>query len=68
MESTLYKRTRELLNETLIPHTKIARAVGCCSKTVAVIRDGKNVPNVDLCEAIYNFLSVQRGGEKLEVK
>lgn len=64
MASKLMARTIELLNETMIPLAKVARAVDCNSKTIYMLRDGKHVPNVELCEAIYNLLS----RDPLEVK
>lgn len=64
MSSKLMARTIELLNETLIPLAKIARAVECNQKTIYALRDGKHVPNVELCERIYNLLS----RDPLEVK
>lgn len=64
MTSRLYERTSELLGETLIPLTKIAKITGCNQRTLAGIRDKKHVPNVELCEAVYNFLS----RDPLEVK
>lgn len=57
MSSKLLARTSELLKTTLIPHTRIARVVGCSTRTLYTIREGTNVPNVELCEAIYNLLS-----------
>ena len=62
--SKLLARTRDLLKSTLIPDTRIAKAVGCSSKTIAIIRQGKNVPSVELCEKVYNLLSKY----ELEVK
>lgn len=64
MSSKLLARTQELLRETLIPLARIAREVGCTQGTLYGMRDGKNVPNVELCEAVYNFLS----RDPLEVK
>ena len=63
-ESQLLKRTQELLNTTLIPMSRIAKVVGCNPVTLKTIREGKNVPNVVLCEAVYNMLS----RDPLEVK
>ena len=57
MTSKLLTRTRELLGSTLIPDTRLARAVGCSNKTIAAIREGRNVPSVELCEKVYNLLS-----------
>lgn len=56
-ESKLAMRTRELLADTLIPLTKIAERCGLSAVQVANIRDGKCMPNVRACEAIYNVLS-----------
>jgi transcriptional regulator with XRE-family HTH domain len=64
MASKLLTRTRELLSTTLIPMAKVARELGCSSVTLRLLRDGKHVPNVELCEAVYNFLS----RDPLEVK
>lgn len=64
MASRLLTRTRELLATTLIPLTKIARELDCNPRSLALLRDGKHVPSVELCESIYNFLS----RDPLEVK
>lgn len=64
MTSKLLERTIELLNETLIPSTRIAREIDCSTKTLYLLRNGQVVPNVELCERIYNFLS----RDPLEVK
>lgn len=62
--SKLLDRTIELLDSTLIPMTKIAKAVGCTTATLGTIRARKNTPSVVLCEKIYNLLSKT----ELEVK
>ena len=64
MSSKLLARTIELLNKTLIPQARIAREVGCHAATLRALREGKHVPNVELCEAIYNVLA----RDPLEVK
>lgn len=55
--SVLLARTRELMRETLIPMTKVAKHVDCAVQTLHAIKRGANVPSVELCEKIYNFLS-----------
>lgn len=57
MPSKLYERTRQLMLETPIKDVDLAKAVGCSIKTLYLIRGNKNVPGVELCEAIYNYLS-----------
>jgi len=64
MTSRLLARTRELLATTLIPISRIAKELECSPPTLRLLRDGKHVPNVELCEAVYNFLS----RDPLEVK
>jgi len=55
--SKLLDRTIELLDTTLIPMTKIAKVVECVPSTLRLMRQRKNVPNVVLCEKIYDLLS-----------
>jgi DNA-binding XRE family transcriptional regulator len=62
--SLLLDRTIELLDSTLIPMAKIAREVGCSAKAIEFLRKRRSVPNVILCEKIYNLLS----RDPLEVK
>ena len=62
--SKLLDRTIELLNTTLIPMTRIAKAVDCNPATLKLLRERKNVPSVVLCEKIYDLLSKH----ELEVK
>lgn len=64
MQSKLWARTAQLLKETPIPLTRIARVVGAHPRTLATVRDGTNAPSVELCEAVYNYLS----RDPLEVK
>lgn len=63
MTSKLLERTRQLLASAPMPLAKLAREIECDPKTLYLLRDGKHIPNVMLCEKLYNRLN----GSPLEV-